>query len=154
MKASYIFMTALLGLFAAGCSTPLESGKDYPALALGNETLTFKIDKVLQNDIDVKPHFPFFDEVTLTLSYKDGQPSKLTFSEAGAPFSVVPATYTDVDWEISSGSSPYEIRLRSTGEVICYITRNRMVTFPFKLGAPSNNYEYQLLPVEANSENE
>lgn len=48
---------------------------------MGNETLTFKIDKVLQNDVDVKPYFSFFDDVELTLSYKDGKPSKLTFQK-------------------------------------------------------------------------
>ena len=120
---------------------------------MGNETLTFKIDKVLQNDVDVKPYFSFFDDVELTLSYEDGKPSKLTFSETGAPFSVVTSDYTDVEWEIYTGKSPYEIRLKATGEVICYITRDKLVTFPFKLGAPSNKYEYQLLPV-VNSENE
>lgn len=153
MKASYVFLIAAWGLFLAGCTNDLESGKDYPALAMGNETLTFKIDKVLQNDVDVKPYFSFFDDVKLTLSYKDGKPSKLTFSETGAPFSVVTSDYTDVEWEIYTGKSPYEIRLKATGEVICYITRDKLVTFPFKLGAPSNKYEYQLLPV-VNSENE
>ena len=153
MKASYVFLIAAWGLFLSGCTNDLESGKDYPALAMGNETLTFKIDKVLQNDVDVKPYFSFFDDVELTLSYEDGKPSKLTFSETGAPFSVVTSDYTDVEWEIYTGKSPYEIRLKTTGEVICYITRDKLVTFPFKLGAPSNKYEYQLLPV-VNSENE
>lgn len=142
-----------MGPFPGGLHQRPESGKDYPALAMGNETLTFKIDKVLQNDVDVKPYFSFFDDVELTLSYKDGKPSKLTFSETGAPFSVVTSDYTDVEWEIYTGKSPYEIRLKATGEVICYITRDKLVTFPFKLGAPSNKYEYQLLPV-VNSENE
>ena len=68
-------------------------------------------------------------------------------------FSVVTSDYTDVEWEIYTGKSPYEIRLKATGEVICYITRDKLVTFPFKLGAPSNKYEYQLVPV-VNSENE
>ena len=73
MKASYVFLIAAWGLFLAGCTNDLESGKDYPALAMGNETLTFKIDKVLQNDVDVKPYFSFFDDVELTLSYEDGK---------------------------------------------------------------------------------
>ena len=98
MKASYVFLIAAWGLFLAGCTNDLESGKDYPALAMGNETLTFKIDKVLQNDVDVKPYFSFFDDVELTLSYEDGKHSKLTFSETGAPFSVVTSDYTDVEW--------------------------------------------------------
>lgn len=153
MKASYVFLIAAWSLLMAGCTNDLESGKDYPFLAMGNETLTFKIDKVLQNDVDVKPYFSFFDDVELTLNYVDGKPSKLTFSEKGAPFSVVTSEYTEVEWEIHSGKSPYEIRLKGSSEVICYITRDKLITFPFKLGAPSNRYEYQLLPV-INSENE
>lgn len=153
MKASYVFLTAAWAFLLAGCTNDLESGKGYPALEVGTETLTFKIDKVMQNDTDVKPYFDFFDDVCLTLSYENGRPSRLTFSEAGAPFSVTAKQYTDVEWEISTAKTPYEIREKATGEVICYITRDRMVTFPFKLGAPSNKYEYQLLPVAA-SENE
>ena len=65
MKASYVFLIAAWGLFLAGCTNDLESGKDYPALAMGTETVTFKIDKVLQNDVDVKPYFTFFDDVEL-----------------------------------------------------------------------------------------
>jgi hypothetical protein len=154
MKATCVFLIAAWSLLLAGCANEFESGLDYPALGMGNETLTFKIDKVLQNDVDVKPYLSFFDDVKLTLSYLDGKPSKLTLSETGAPFSVVETQYTDVEWEIYTGKSPYEIRLKQTGEVICHITRNRMVTFTFKLGAPSNNYEYQMLPVEEESENE
>ena len=44
MKASYVFLIAAWSLFLAECTTDLESGKDYPALAMGHETLTFKID--------------------------------------------------------------------------------------------------------------
>ena len=90
----------------------------------------------------------------LTLSYKDGEPSLLTFTQTGAPFRVTTKDYVDVEWEIYTGKSPYEIREKGTGEVICYMTRDRLVTFPFKLGAPSNQYEYQLLPVQDESENQ
>ena len=121
---------------------------------MGNETLVFKIDKVMQNETDVKPYFTFFDDVQLTLSYKDGEPSLLTFKETGAPFRVTTKDYVDVEWEIYTGKSPYEIREKGTGEVICYMTRDRLISFPFKLGAPSNQYEYQLLPVGNESENQ
>ena len=154
MKTPLVFLITALSLLTAGCTNELESGKDYPALAMGNETLVFKIDKVMQNDTDVKPYFTFFDGVELTLSYKDGEPSLLTFTQTGAPFRVTTKDYVDVEWEIYTGKSPYEIREKGTGEVICYMTRDRLVTFPFKLGAPSNQYEYQLLPVQDESENQ
>ena len=144
MKTPHVFLITALSLLAASCTNELESGKDYPALAMGNETLVFKIDKVMQNDTDVKPYFTFFDGVELTL----------TFTQTGAPFRVTTKDYVDVEWEIYTGKSPYEIREKGTGEVICYMTRDRLVTFPFKLGAPSNQYEYQLLPVQDESENQ
>ena len=154
MKTPHVFLITALSLLTASCTNELESGKDSPALAMGNETLVFKIDKVMQNETDVKPYFTFFDDVQLTLSYKDGEPSLLTFKETGAPFRVTTKDYVDVEWEIYTGKSPYEIREKGTGEVICYMTRDRLITFPFKLGAPSNQYEYQLLPVGNESENQ
>lgn len=151
MKASYKIFAAALGfMLMVGCESKLESGYKYPSLDNGNETLVFKLDKVFQNGVDIKAYFPFFDNVTLSLSYAEGKPSKLTFSEGQVPFSVVAETYDNVDWEINSEKTPYEICLSSTGEVICYITRDRIVTFPFQLGAPSNKYEYQLIPLVEN----
>ena len=154
MKTPHVFLITALSLLTGSCTNELESGKDYPALAMGNETLVFKIDKVMQNETDVKPYFTFFDDVQLTLNYKDGEPSLLTFKETGAPFRVTTKDYVDVEWEIYTGKSPYEIREKGTGEVICYMTRDRLISFPFKLGAPSNQYEYQLLPVGNESENQ
>ena len=154
MKTPHVFLITALSLMLAGCTNELESGKEYPALNMGNKTLTFKIDKVMQNTTDVKPYFTFFDAVELTLSYKDGAPSKLTFRETGAPFRVAAKEYTDVDWEIYTAKTPYEIREKATGEVICYMTRDRLITFPFRLGAPSNQYEYQFLPVEETNEDQ
>lgn len=115
MKTPHVFLITALSLLAASCTNELESGKDYPALAMGNETLVFKIDKVMQNDTDVKPYFTFFDGVELTLSYKDGEPSLLTFTQTGAPFRVTTKDYVDVEWEIYTGKSPYEIREKGTG---------------------------------------
>lgn len=154
MKTLCVLIAAAGALLSVGCTNEMESGKGYPALEMGDATLVFKIDKVMQNDTDVKPYFTFFDDVTLTLTYKDGQPSKLTFSQQGAPFRVTEKDYTDVDWEIYTARTPYEIREKASGEVICYMTRDRLITFPFQLGAPSNQYEYQLLPVQEQTENQ
>lgn len=148
MKTPYVFLTALLGLAATGCTDEPEPGRDYPALEMGDRTLEFRLDRVMQNDTDVKPYFDFFDGVSLTLGYEDGKPSRLTFSQEGVPFRVTEKEYTDVEWEIHTARSPYEIREKGTDKVICYMTRDRLVTFPFHLGAPSNRYEYRLLPVE------
>lgn len=153
-KATYFPITILMSLLMCGCADELESGKGYPALETGTRTLVFRVDRVMQNDEDVKPYFSFFDEVELTLGYEDGQPATLTFTESGAPFRVAGRKYVDVPWEMYTAKSPYEIREKATGEVICYITRDRLVTFPFRLGAPSNKYEYRLLPVEENNENQ
>lgn len=153
MKTLYVFLAAACAFMLAGCTNKLETGKGYPALEMGDTTLVFKIDKVMQNETDVKPYFSFFDDVTLTLSYKDSKPSTLTFSQAGAPFRVKEKDYTDVEWVIYTESTPYEIREKESGELICYMTRDRLVTFPFQLGAPSNKYEYQLLPVQEETEN-
>ncbi len=151
MKTRIIITLLSTLALATGCSNDLESGAGYPALEMGDTTLVYKIDKVMQNDVDVKPYFDFFDQVELTLSYKDNQPYKLTFEETGAPFHVTPYDYTgslEFEWVINTSKTPYEIRFKDTGEVFCYISRDRMVTFPFQLGCPSNKYEYQLLPVE------
>lgn len=153
MKTLYVFLAAACAFVLGGCTNEMESGKGYPALEMGDATLVFKLDKVMQNDTDVKPYFDFFDGVTLTLTYRDGKPATLTFTQEGAPFRVTEKDYTNVEWVIYSGSTPYEIREKESGEVICYMTRDRLVTFPFRLGAPSNKYEYQLLPVEAETEN-
>lgn len=153
MKTLYVLLAAACLSLLAGCTNEMESGKGYPALETGDATLVFKIDKVMQNDTDVKPYFTFFDDVTLTLTYRDGKPSTLTFSQEGAPFRVTEKDYTNVEWEIYSERTPYEIREKGSGELICYMTRDRLVTFPFQLGAPSNKYEYQLLPVREETEN-
>lgn len=154
MKAPHVFLIAALGILLASCTNDLESGKDYPALAMGDQTLVFKIDQVMQNETDVKPYFAFFDEVELTLSYRNGEPALLTFRQTGAPFRVTEKEYVDVEWEIYTAKSPYEIREKATGEVICYMTRDRLITFPFRLGAPSNQYEYRLLPVKDEHKNQ
>ncbi len=142
---------AVLCMALGACSNELESGKGYPALDNGDKNLTFKIDKVMQNDVDLKPYFSFFDDVTLILRYIDGKPATLTFTEEGAPFSVVGRQLDNIKWEINSAKTPYEIIDSGTGEVIGHITRDRMVSFDFSLGAPSNKYQYQLLPVVENA---
>lgn len=150
MKTRSVFLITALCFLFAGCSNDLESGKAYPALELGDTTLVFKIDKVMQNDVDVKPYLAFFDNVRLTLGYKGGKPDKLTFTEAGAPFRVTSLNYTETyetTWEINTAKSPYEIRDKVTGVLICYMTRDRLITFPFTLGSKQNRYEYQLRPV-------
>lgn len=152
MKALYVFTIAVCVFLQGGCTNDLESGKGYPSLEMGNATVVFKIDKVMQNETDVKPYFEFFDGVTLTLNYKDGKPSTLSFSQEGVPFRVTDKDYVEVEWVINSTRTPYEIREKGSGELICYMTRDRLVTFPFRLGAPSNKYEYRLLPVQGQTE--
>lgn len=150
MKAISLFLTTALCLCLGACTNDIESGRGYPSLELGNSTVTYKISKVLQNDQDIKPYFEFFDGVTLTLTYKNNKPSTLTLTEAGAPFRVTGMSYDqlfEADWEINTASTPYQIRIKATGEVFGYITRDRMITFNFGLGAPSNKYQYQLTPV-------
>lgn len=150
MKTKLFFiMLALVGL-TTSCENELESGKDYPALEMGNSTIVYKIDKVTQNDIDVKPYLGFFDKVELTLTYKDNKPATLIFAETGAPFRVTSVAYTDkleIEWDIDTRKSPYEIRDKATGKLFCYLTKERQIVFPFTLGCPSNKYEYQLTPV-------
>ena len=89
MKTLYVFLAAACALVLGGCTNDMESGKGYPALEIGDATLVFKIDKVMQNDTDVQPYFTFFDDATLTLTYRDGKLSTLTFSQAVAPFRVM-----------------------------------------------------------------
>lgn len=148
-------MAAAAAVAAAGCTNNLESGAGYPALEMGDRTLTFRLDAVMQNDTDVKPYFSFFDDVTLTLSYSGGEPALLTLAETGAPFRVTAFDYEEsleVEWEIRSADSPYEIRKKGTDETVCYMTRDRVVTFPFRLGAPSNAYEYRFVLVGESEE--
>lgn len=150
MKVKSFFLMFSLLVWLTSCSNDLESGEEYPVLEMGNATITYKIDKVLQNDIDIKPYFSFFDEVELKLGYKDNMPATLVFSETGAPFRVTSIDYTDkieFEWEINTSKSPYEIRDKESGKLFCYITKDRQIIFPFSLGCPSNKYEYQLTPV-------
>lgn len=83
MKTLYVFLAAACAFVLGGCTNEMESGKGYPALETGDATLVFKLDKVMQNDTDVKPYFDFFDGVTLTLTYRDNKPATLTFSQEG-----------------------------------------------------------------------
>lgn len=152
MKIKHIIYAAMLASAVfTGCSERMEEGHSYPALALGTETQKYVLDQVMQNTTDVKPYLKFFDEVTLELSYVDGVPDKLRLSEKGAPFRVTSREYDDVlelEWEINTAKSPYEIRVKGEKEPFCYITRDRIVTFPFQLGAPSNKYEYRFAVVK------
>ena len=148
MKKAYLILLAAVALMTASCAQKLESGVRYPALELGDTTMVYHISNVIQNGNDVKPYFNFFDEVSLSLTYVDGQPSTLTFSEEGAPFKVTDIEYEGTlssEWYIDSSKSPYEIKLKADDKVLCYIDRNRMVYFPFQLGAPSNKYEYRMV---------
>jgi hypothetical protein len=150
MKAKLFFLMLILVGLTTGCENELESGKDYPILEMGNSTIVYKIDKVTQNDIDIKSYLGFFDQVELTLEYKDSKPTKLTFAETGVPFRITSIAYTDkieFEWEIDTSKSPYEIRDKATGKFFCYLTKERQIIFPFTLGCPSNKYEYQLTPV-------
>ena len=61
MKTLYVFLAAACAFVLGGCTNEMESGKGYPALETGDATLVFKLDKVMQNDTDVKPYFDFFD---------------------------------------------------------------------------------------------
>ena len=151
MKVKFILCMLTILAIAAGCSSELGSGETYPALEQGNATVVYKIDKVMQNDVDVKPFLPSgFDKVELTLGYKDNQPNMLTFTEVGAPFRVISFNNSDkmeFEWEINTAKSPYQIRMKQTGEVFCNITKDRLITITFSLGCSSNQYEYRLLPV-------
>ena len=151
MKKAYLILLAVAAFFTASCSQKLESGVEYPALKLNDTTLVFKVGQVIQNEKDVKPYFSFFNDITLTLSYKNGTPDKLTFEEPGAPFSVTNQKYSGVfesEWYLDSSSSPYKVMLKGSDEVFCFIDRSKVVTFPFQLGAPSNKYEYRLVTVK------
>lgn len=143
-------LTAISCVMLFGCAQKLESGKEYPILEIGDADVVYELDQVMQNSEDVKPYFSFFDDVKLTLSYKDGKPDKIVFDDSGVPFRVTGADVEydgvlDVEWEINSASSPYEIRIKGTETVICYMSKDRNITFPFKLGAPSNQYEYRFV---------
>lgn len=156
MKKTILILAALACFLLSGCSDRLESGKPYPSMSIADGTVEYRLDKVMQNTEDVKPYFDFFDGISLSLTYEGGKLVRISFSENGAPFKVTDIEYTDVfesECEIYSAKSPYEIRLKGSGEVFCYITKDRMVTFPFKLGAPSNSYEYQFLPATGADEN-
>lgn len=150
MRRLFISPIVALLLMLVGCSDKLESGKEYTALSLGDTTIIFKVDQVLQNDVDIKPYFSFFDGIEMTLSYKDGNPDKLTFTEKGAPFRVTSMVYEDfyeAEWEINSTKSPYEIRKKGTNELLGHITRDRVIVFTFKLGCEENVYQYLLREV-------
>lgn len=154
MQTRYFFIILPFLVWLTSCSNDLESGREYPILGIGNSTITYKVDKVFQNDIDVKPYFDFFDQIELKLEYKDSKPAKLTFSENGAPFRVSSVNYTDkveFEWEIDTSKYPYEIKNTATGEVFCYLTKDKRINFLFVLGCPSNKYEYQLAPVSENN---
>lgn len=151
MKTRLILLLFCFCVLANSCTNKLTSGEGYPALALGDVTLVYKLSKVMQNDIDVKPHFDFFETVEFTLSYVGGKPTTLSLTEGVVPFKVTTLPYTDKleeSWEIYTLKSPYEIRVKGTEQIVGYLHNTRMVTMNFKLGCPSNSYEYQLLPIE------
>ncbi len=146
MNIKFIVMTAAAVLLVASCSkNQNEEESGYPAVELDTKTVTYTLDKVTQNGVDVKPYLPFFDGVRLSLSYVDGKPSILQFSEDGVPFSVLPAGMKaplDIEWEIYSASSPYEIRIKGTETTVFWMDKDRNVSISFKLGAAANEYMY------------
>ena len=151
MKVKFVLIMLVMLALVAGCSDELGSGKSYPALDKGDAVVVYKIDKVIQNKLDIKSFMPgVFDNVELTLSYKDSKPFKLTLAETGAPFRITSYNYADkleFEWTINTLTTPYKIMNKETGELFCYISRDYRISFPFSLGCPSNTYEYQLIPV-------
>lgn len=151
MKVKFFLILPVMLALVAGCSDELESGKSYPALEMGDATVVYKIDKVIQNEVDVKPFLSgLFDNIELTLSYKDNKPYLITFAETKAPFRIKSQNYTDkleFEWEINTASTPYKILDKKTGELFGSINRERAVTISFLLGCSSNQYEYIFVPV-------
>lgn len=153
MKTNAIIKFCLAAMSCAmlfSCAQKLESGKEYPILEIGDADVVYELDQVMQNSEDVKPYFSFFNDVKLTVSYRDSKPDRIVFDDSGVPFRVTGADVKydgvlNAEWEINSASSPYEIRIKGTETVICYMAKDRSITFPFKLGAPSNQYEYRFV---------
>ena len=120
MNTRLIFGICLAAVSCAafvGCENELESGKEYPVLEIGDATHVYRLDRVMQNNDDVKPYFSFFDGVSLSLSYRDGKPERLLFDDSGVPFRVTGEDVKydgilDTEWEIYSASSPYEVRVK------------------------------------------
>ena len=148
-------MAAVVFIISA-CSAELETGKSYPVLELGDAAVEYKLEKVMQNTENVMPYFTFFKDIKLKLTYRDSKPYSLSFTENGVPFRVTDVDYDgvlDSEWEIDNSSYPYAVKIKGTDKIVCYISQDRNITIPFRLGAPSNKYEYQFVKVE-NSTNE
>ncbi len=146
MKKIKFILAAVLGFALAGCSYDYETGADYPALSLEDGVYEYELSAVMQNSEDIKPYLDFFGGVKFSITYVDGNPASISFSEEGVPFRVTDFDYDGTfvtDCEIYTRTSPYELRVKGTDQVICHISADRTVTFTFTLGAPSNTYEYQ-----------
>ena len=158
MKRINIFrigLICILAAFVTSCYSvhlqDVTADEDYD----GNRTSTFRIYKVLQfddvnvNGIDILPYFDFFNSFSLSLTYKDGEISRMSMSNGDIPFSKkygfdIPSGEVEVYFDGSV--LPNAIRRSDNNEILATFNKGVLV-MNFQLDCASVSYRYMFTGV-------
>lgn len=146
-----VYMISAVMLIIAGCDNikiPGDAITDYPIIIGG----TWKIGKVLQNNVDITSSYDF-SSFLLTLNYTGETPSTFAISDNKTPFaSINPPVnnFTQGTWEFDNPIYPSEIHLKSASSAIIKIQpvfakNNTHLDIEFQMDCSNNKYVYQLI---------
>lgn len=142
------YLTAFVFLFFVSCDNQLSNEmttnpkKDYE--------INYKLRQVLQydpmniNGINIVNKLDFFPSLKLTLYYKDGKLTNLSYDNGEVPFS--PFNFEaeqkfEAECELDYEALPNELRIKGTNKVVAYF-RNGEFSMPFKLDCELLDYKY------------
>ena len=104
---------------------------------------SWKINQVLQNDIDITNFFDF-QSFSLQMNYENGQPSTFSLSDFSGPFSLKQNNGT---WSFDDPIYPQKINF-SDGTILDIkggvLSKGNQMTIETSLGCSSNTYTYLL----------
>ena len=115
-----------------------------------NATIQWHLREVLQydpiniNGINLIEEFDFFSTLGFTIYRTDGKFTEIEFDNGNIPF--YPFNFTipegKVACELNTDVSPYELRLKDTGDVVAYFSNGEFY-IPFVLDCVELSYKYR-----------
>ena len=121
----------------------------------GTYDVTYCLKSVLEYDsvnvggINVYPYFDFFKSFRFTIHFVDEKISSVNLNNGDIPVSPYSFSLSegDVDCYLETSVVPYELRVKSSGDVLAYYLRGEFY-IPFQLDCDEISYEYRFSPVK------
>lgn len=142
------YLTAFILILILSCDKQISN--DMSKDGLQNYEINYKLRQVMQydpmniNGIDISKKLDFFSTLKLTLYYKEGKLTNLSYDNGNIPFS--PFNFEtepkfEVQCEIDYDISPNELRIKDTDKVVAYYKNGEFI-MPFILDCDLLSYKY------------